>query len=93
MAECPTCQNTYVLKKMVDRLGQWDVQGYGTDQGATYAAVIPQDTLVQSQATTQDIKHNPCRQRHWCGRFKRRSIIVSQSQEMVDLTMALFAKF
>ncbi len=25
--------------------------------------------------------------------FKRKSIIVSKSQEMVDLTMALFAKF
>ena len=34
-----------------------------------------------------------CRQRHWFGRFKRKSIIISKWQEMVDLTMALFAKF
>jgi hypothetical protein len=27
------------------------------------------------------------------GRFKRKSIIISKSYEMVDLTMALFAKF
>jgi insertion element IS1 protein InsB len=39
------------------------------------------------------MERNHCRQRHWFGRFKRKSIIVSKSKEMVDLTMALFAKF
>jgi len=48
---------------------------------------------VQSKALTHEIEHNHGRQRHWCGRFKRKSIIVSKSKEMVDLTMALFAKF
>ena len=81
------------LKKMVDRLTQWDVRLYCTDKWATYASVIPQDKLVQSKATTHDIERNHCRQRHWFGRFKRKSIIVSKSKEMVDLTMALFAKF
>lgn len=81
------------LKKMVKRLAQWDVKLYGTDQWATSASVIPQDKLVQSKATTHDIERNHCRQRHWFGRFKRRSIMVSKSIEMVDLTMALFAKF
>jgi insertion element IS1 protein InsB len=52
------------LKKMVDRLTQWDVQLYCTDQWAPYAAVIPQDKLVQSKATTHDIERNHCRQRH-----------------------------
>jgi insertion element IS1 protein InsB len=81
------------LQKMVDRLAQWDVTMYCTDKWATYASVIPQDKLVQSKATTHDIERNHCRQRHWFGRFKRKSIIVSKSKEMVDLTMALFAKF
>jgi insertion element IS1 protein InsB len=48
---------------------------------------------VQSKATTHPIERNHCRQPHWIGRFKRKSIIVSKSQEMVNLTMALFAKF
>jgi insertion element IS1 protein InsB len=78
---------------MVDRLTQWDVQLYCTDKWATYAAVIPQDKLVQSKAITHNIERNHCRQRHWFGRFKRKSIIISKSKEMVDLTMALFAKF
>ena len=76
-----------------DRLAQWDVKLYCTDQRVTYASVIPQDKLVQSKATTHAIERNHCRQRHWFGRFKRKSIIVSKSQEMVNLTMALFAKF
>jgi hypothetical protein len=33
------------------------------------------------------------RQCPWFGRVKRKSIIVSKSKEMVDLTMGLFAKF
>jgi insertion element IS1 protein InsB len=80
------------LKKLVDRLLPWDVKVYGTDKWATYAAVIPQDTLVQSKAMTHEIERHHGRQRHGFGRFKRKSIMVSTSKEMVDLTIALFAK-
>jgi hypothetical protein len=31
--------------------------------------------------------------RHWFGRFKRKSIIISKSMEMVELTIAVFARF
>jgi insertion element IS1 protein InsB len=81
------------LKKLIDRLVPWAVKVYCTDKWATYASVIPRDKLVQSKATTHEIERNHCRQRHWFGRFKRKSIVVSKSKEMVDLTMALFAKF
>jgi insertion element IS1 protein InsB len=64
-----------------------------TDKWATYASVIPQDKLVQSKTTTHAIERHHCRQRHWFGRFKRKSIIISKSKEMGELTMALFAKF
>jgi insertion element IS1 protein InsB len=57
-----------MLKKLVDRLAQWDVKLYCTDQWVTYASVIPQDKLVQSKATTHAIERNHCRQRHWFGR-------------------------
>jgi insertion element IS1 protein InsB len=46
-----------------------------------------------SKAHTDAIERNHGRQRHWFGRFKRKSMIVSQSKVMVDLTMALFARF
>jgi insertion element IS1 protein InsB len=81
------------LQKMVDRLATWEVNMFCTDKWGTYASVIPPDKLVQSQATTHDIERKHCRQRHGCGRFKHKSIMVSKSKEMVDLTMALFAKF
>ena len=81
------------LKKMVDHLASRDMKVYCTDQWGPYASVIPQDTLGQSNTLTHDIERNQCRQRHGFGRFKRQSIIVSKSKEMVDLTMALFARF
>jgi insertion element IS1 protein InsB len=48
---------------------------------------------VQRKTIAHDIERHHCRQRHWFGRFKRKSIMVSKSTEMVDLTMALFAKY
>ena len=81
------------LKRLVDRLNQRDVTCYGPDHWKTYAAVIPAEKLVMSKAETHGIGRNHCRQRHWFGRFKRGSIIVSRAKAMVDLTMALFARF
>jgi IS1 family transposase len=69
------------------------VKVYCTDKWDAYASVIPQDKLIRSKATTHGIERNHGGQRHWFGRLKRKSIILSKSKEMVDLTMALFAKF
>jgi insertion element IS1 protein InsB len=90
--ECGRRDKT-TLKKLVDRLARWDVKVDCTDTWGTYASVIPQDTLVQSETTTHDMERNHCRQRHGFGRFKRQSIIVSKSTEMVNLTMAPVARF
>jgi insertion element IS1 protein InsB len=81
------------LKKLVDRLAPWDVTFSCTDHWQVYAAVIPSEKLVMSKAHTDAIERNHGRQRHWFGRFKRKSMIVSTSKDMVDLTMALFARF
>ena len=86
-------RDTATLKKLVDRLAPWDVPLYCTAKWATYASVIPQDKLVPRKATTHAIVWHHWRQRHGCGRFKRKSIISSKSKEVVDLTMALFARF
>jgi insertion element IS1 protein InsB len=58
-----------------------------------YAAVIPSEKLVMSKAHTDAIERNHGRQRHGFGRFTQKSMIVSKSKAMVDLTMALFARF
>ena len=70
-----------------------DVAWYCPDHWKTYAAVIPVAKLVMSKARTPGIERNRSQQCHWFGRFKRRSLVVSKSKEMVDLTMALFARF
>ena len=36
------------------------------------------------------IERNNGRQRHWFARFRRKSIVVSKSEEMLDVTMKLF---
>jgi IS1 family transposase len=78
---------------MVDRLAPWDVKMSCTDTWATDASIIPPATLVQRKATTHAIERPHCRQRHGFGHFKRKSIMVSKSHEMVELTMARFAQF
>jgi len=78
---------------MVDRLARWEVTFYCTDHWSAYASVFPPEKLVMSKARTDGIERNHCRQRHWFGRFKRKSIIISRAKDMVDLTMALFARF
>jgi insertion element IS1 protein InsB len=81
------------LKRLGERLHQWAVTCYCTDHWKTYAAVIPAEKRVMSKAKTQGMERHHCRQRHWFGRFKRRSISVSRAKEMVDRTIALFARF
>lgn len=81
------------LKKLVGRLTVWDVEFYCTDEWESYRSLLPADKLVMSKKVTVGIERNNCRNRHWFKRFCRKSIVVSKSKEMVDLTMALFARF
>ena len=81
------------LKKLVDRLAVWDVPFYCTDEWESYRSLLPAEKLVMSKRVTHGIERNNCRNRHWFERFCRKTIVVSKSREMVDLTMALFARF
>ena len=82
------------LEKLTTRLvSTCNVKIYYTDKGHVYPSVLPVSKLVQTKAETHRIEHNNCRMKHYFGRFKQKSIIVSKSVEMVDLTIALFARF
>jgi insertion element IS1 protein InsB len=81
------------FKKLSKRLKQWNVPIYCTDGYQVYSAIMPERRLVMSQRETRGIERNHTPNRHWFARFKRKSIVVSTSLEMVDLTMALLAKF
>lgn len=54
---------------------------------------ISENDLFQGKSGTVAIERNNGRQRHWFARFRRKSIVVSKSLHMVELTMALFARF
>ena len=78
---------------MLERLKQWNVSVYFSDRWEAYAELIPSEYLVQTKAETHGIERNNFRQRHWFARFRRKTCVVSRSLLMVDLTMALYAKF
>jgi insertion element IS1 protein InsB len=87
------CHDQATLKKLVNRLAQWEVTCSCTDHCETYASVLRPEKRVMSKAKTAGIERHHGQQRHWFGRFKRRSIMVAKAQEMVALTLALFARF
>ena len=63
------------------------------DNWEAYSELIPSHMLIQTKAETNGVERNNFRQRHWLGRFRRKTCIISRSWLMVDLTMSLFAKF
>lgn len=81
------------LEKLKTRLDALNVEMYYTDKWHVYETLLPASKHVQTKKETHGIERNNCRMRHWFGRFKRKSIIVSKSVEMVNQTMALFARF
>lgn len=75
------------------RLRRRPVWFFCTDEWPVYAEEIPEADLIQGKQGTVAIERNNARQRHRFARFKRKSLVVSKSLRMVDLTMALFARF
>jgi insertion element IS1 protein InsB len=79
--------------KLMERLKRWKVEIYCADHWDVYVSEISPEKLIQGKAHTVSIERNNGRQRHWFARFRRKAIAVSRSLHMVDLTMALFARF
>ena len=66
---------------------------HDTDASQVYSAIIPQGWLVMSKRETTAMERHHTPNRHWFARFKRKSIVVSKSLEMIELTRGLFATF
>jgi insertion element IS1 protein InsB len=62
------------------------VDGY-----AVYEQAYTLEKYYVGKDQTYRIEQNNGRQRHWFARFRRKSIVVSKSMEMIDLTIGLFA--
>jgi insertion element IS1 protein InsB len=78
---------------MLDRLLKFNVSVFFADNWDAYAELIPSKLLVQTKTQTHGVERDNFRQRHWFGRFRRKTCIVSRCKQMVDITMSLFARF
>ena len=55
--------------------------------------LLPVGQIQTGKDETHGIERDNARQRHWLARFRRRSIVVSKTKRMVDVSIALFARF
>jgi insertion element IS1 protein InsB len=66
---------------------------YCTDDYQPYDSALPVGKHHIGKDLTYQIEQNNSRQRHWFARFKRKSVVVTRSLLMLELTMRLFATF
>nr|WP_255608275.1 IS1 family transposase [Methylosinus sp. Sm6] len=78
-----TCQ------KLLDKIG---VEGktFVTDDWDGYHRLIEEDQLFTGKDLTVPIERDNSNVRHFLARFRRRTKVVSKSQEMVDLSLRLY---
>lgn len=81
------------LDQLLDRLKAWAVRLYCTDSYICYDQALPVGRHYQGKEETYRLEQIDSRLRHWLARFRRRTVVVSKSVEMVNLTLALFARF
>ena len=81
------------LGRLLEPLKRWGVRLYCAGGLEAYAELIPQGWLYVGKDETHGIERDHARQRHWLARFRRRSIVVSKVKRMVDVSIALFARF
>jgi insertion element IS1 protein InsB len=79
-------------ERLIERLKYWQTRLYCTDDSAVYD-VLPVGQRSSGKSETHGIERDNPRQRHWLARFRRRSIVVSKTKRMVDVSLALFASF
>jgi insertion element IS1 protein InsB len=80
-------------ERLIARLTRWRTRLYCTDAYAAYDVLLPVGQHYTGKDETHGIERDNGRQRHWLARFRRRSIVVSKSKRMVDVSLALFARF
>ena len=61
--------------------------------GVTIGPQSPKLLAGTGKDETHGIERDNARQRHWLARFRRRSIVVSKAKRMVDVSIALIARF
>lgn len=85
-------ESTRSLEILLSKFDCESVKFY-TDHYNAYGEILPYDKLIQTKAKTHSIERNNGQQRHWLARFRRRSIVVTKSLEILNASLALFAHF
>src|SRR5215204_254757 len=80
-------------ERLIERLTRWRTRLHCADDYAEYDVLLPVGQLYTGKDETHGIERDNARQRHWLARFRRRSIVVSKTKRMVDVSIALFARF
>ena len=80
-------------ERLLARLKRWRARLYCADGWEAYAELLPVGRLYVGKDETHRIERDHARQRHWLARFRRRSIVASRAERMVDASIALFARF
>ena len=86
-------RDTVTCERLIERLTRWRTRLYGADDAAVSDVLLPVGQLYTGKKETHGIKRDNARQRHGLARFRRRSIVVSKAKRMVDVSIALFARF
>jgi insertion element IS1 protein InsB len=86
-------RDTAPCERRLERLTRWRTRLYCADDYAVYDVLLPVGQLHTGKEETHGIERDKARQRHWLARLRRRSIVVSKAQRMVDVSIALFARF
>lgn len=80
-------------ERLIKRLQRGRTWLYCTDDSAVYNVLLPVRKRDAGKDETHGIERDNARHRHWLARFQCRSIMVSRSKRMVDVSLALFALF
>jgi IS1 family transposase/transposase-like protein len=80
-------------ERLIARLTRWRTRLYCADDYAVYGVLLPVGQLYTGKDETHGIERDNARPRHGLARFRRRSIVVSKAKRMVDVSIALFARF
>jgi insertion element IS1 protein InsB len=80
-------------ERLIERLRRWRPRLSCADDYTVYEVLLPVGQLHTGKNETHGIERDNARQRPWLARFRRRSIVVSKAQRMVDVRIALFARF
>ena len=86
-------RSSQTLNRLCDQQDLLRKKRVYTDNYACYAEIIGASSLRQGKSNTYKIEQNNALQRHWLGRFRRRSQIVTRSLDMLQVSLGLFARF